>query len=460
MQAFKGSSHSKRVSFVSAIILAAFAGDVSAGGFAIREQSSSFMGSSFAGNAAGGDLSSMYWNSAALGLLDAPRKVEGHAALILPDSEITAQAGTTPTLPNIGVSTEIGNWAIVGSTYAGYQVSPTINIGVAINSPYGLVTEPEDRNWAGQYHNRTSKLFTTTVNPVASIKLGPKVIFGAGAQINYSRVTLKTNPSFATPNENSTSLTGDDYAFGYTVGAIVMPFEGTRVGIGYRSSLSLNIEGDVRVAGDFASGVVIGNQLFAPVDVHADLPLPQILTLSLNQAITQNIRLLGTVEWTHWSKLGTVPVVAQSTGGLVNAAPIVGPITPGRTVTTLEFEWDDGWFYSVGGELDVNDRLTLRSGVAWEESPVDNATQRSTAVPDSDRVWLSFGGTFDYNERIALDLAYTHIWFATGPIERNAAASALTGLGVTSSVTLVGEAKTSTDIIAGSVKIKLGGTEG
>jgi long-chain fatty acid transport protein len=36
-----------------------------AGGFAVREQSAYYQGMSFAGNAAGDDLSSMFWNSAA-----------------------------------------------------------------------------------------------------------------------------------------------------------------------------------------------------------------------------------------------------------------------------------------------------------------------------------------------------------------------------------------------------------
>ena len=36
-----------------------------AGGFGVREQSAYFLGTAFAGSAAGGDISSMYWNSAA-----------------------------------------------------------------------------------------------------------------------------------------------------------------------------------------------------------------------------------------------------------------------------------------------------------------------------------------------------------------------------------------------------------
>src|SRR5438067_790149 len=39
--------------------------NANAGGFGVREQSAYFLGSSFAGSAAGGDVSSMFWNSAA-----------------------------------------------------------------------------------------------------------------------------------------------------------------------------------------------------------------------------------------------------------------------------------------------------------------------------------------------------------------------------------------------------------
>ena len=294
---------------------------------------------------------------------------------------------------------------------------------------------------------------------MASMKLGEKVIVGAGGQVNFSRIVLKNNPSFATPNENSTVLKGEDYAFGWTAGLIVLPIEGTRLGVGYRSKISLNLEGDVRVAGDEASGLGIGNQIFTPIDIHADLPLPEVVTVSLVQEITQNTRIMATYEWTNWSKLGNVPIVAQSTGGLLGLpAAVVPPFTPGRTVTTLEFGWNDGHFYSLGGELDINDRLTIRTGTAWEEAPVDNATQRSTAVPDSDRIWVSGGGTFAYNERISIDLAYSHLFYAKGPIERRAAVAASSG-NPGAFAQLTGVVETSVDIIAASVKMKLGGTE-
>jgi long-chain fatty acid transport protein len=55
-------------SLLPRVLLAAIsiaAADAHAGGFALREQSAAGLGSSFAGVAAGGALSSMFWNPAA-----------------------------------------------------------------------------------------------------------------------------------------------------------------------------------------------------------------------------------------------------------------------------------------------------------------------------------------------------------------------------------------------------------
>jgi long-chain fatty acid transport protein len=53
--------------------------------------------------------------------------------------------------------------------------------------------------------------------------------------------------------------------------------------------------------------------------------------------------------------------------------------------------------------------LALRTGIGWEQSPITDAT-RSTRLPDTDRLWVSAGATYKWNEQFSLDLAYTHIF--------------------------------------------------
>jgi long-chain fatty acid transport protein len=57
----------------------------------------------------------------------------------------------------------------------------------------------------------------------------------------------------------------------------------------------------------------------------------------------------------------------------------------------------------------LNDRLILRAGVAYEESPIDTEI-RSTRLPDNDRIWASIGASYQWNDKLSFDVAYTHIF--------------------------------------------------
>jgi long-chain fatty acid transport protein len=128
--------------------------------------------------------------------------------------------------------------------------------------------------------------------------------------------------------------------------------------------------------------------------------LPDIVTLSLRQVMTPTTRLLGTVQWSNWSRFKEL---ALST-----------PYGPGPSVPA---NWDDGWFFSVGGEYDYSSRLTLRSGVAYELSPIDDASKRLVQIPDNNRVWLSIGASYKWSDAITLDAAYSHIFIQDGGID-------------------------------------------
>ena len=74
----------------------------------------------------------------------------------------------------------------------------------------------------------------------------------------------------------------------------------------------------------------------------ATLNLPDIVTLSLRQVMTPTTRLLGTVEWTNWSRFKDLAIITNGAGNLA-----------------VQAKWSDGWFFSVGGEYDYSPLLTL-----------------------------------------------------------------------------------------------------
>lgn len=419
-----------------------------AGGFAIREQSTTSQGMSFAGSAANDTLSAMYWNPAAVANQNGMNS-ENHAAAIIGNSEITVTGGTVTTGRNPNNSgNDSGNIAkpaLVTAGYLNYQLSnidPKLFVGLSTNAPFGLVTEPENENYAGSIVGRTSKVFNIVGTPTVGYRLAPWLTLAAGVQIAYLDATFK----FGSANTASSYFNGDDYGFGWTVGAMMEPTKGTKIGIGYRSQVTYDLEG--RLAnGSTGSG-------FA---ADAELTTPDILTVSLQQKITNRMRFMATYEWTDWSDFDKVDIVAKQAGATVAAT--LGASVAGQTYATLDANWDNSWFVSAGLEYDYSTALTFRTGIAYEKSPIQQASQRLTAVPDNDRVWLSAGlsykagqilpSLFGLTSTTTIDLAYTHIFVEDGNIQRASVASINAF-----PITLEGESESSVDIVSFALRSK------
>jgi long-chain fatty acid transport protein len=123
------------------------------------------------------------------------------------------------------------------------------------------------------------------------------------------------------------------------------------------------------------------------------------VSLGIRQRVTPQLTLLGTAEWTNWSRIGTSNILSAS-----GAPVLVGP-----NPVTIPFQYQDGWFFALGGEYQWSDRLTLRAGAAYEISPVTDQV-RTPLVPDDNRIWGSIGASWQVFRGFSFDLAYSHIW--------------------------------------------------
>lgn len=322
-------SRSLSLAAVSLAALVAAQGGAHAGAFAIREQSASAQGYSFAGAASGsGYLSSMFWNPAVITMMPG-WNTEASLSLIIPRVDINP----LPSVPTFafGGSGDIGQDAVVPASYNSYQINDMLWVGLSATSPYGLVTDPRD-NWAGQVYSRSSKIFSLNVNPVVGIKINDWISVAAGPSLQYFDIRLK-RAAAVTPGAPSVILDGDDIGFGFTAGVTLTPFAGTSIGIGYRSRIDHELEGTVTAPG-------------SRIPISSDLTTPDQLTIGISQAITPALTVHAGFEWTNWSVLET-PLVTGP-GGVV--------------VTDLPLNYDDGYFYSLGFDYKLNNQWTLRAG--------------------------------------------------------------------------------------------------
>ena len=433
---------------VSLVALLASSLPVGAGGFDVREQSALFQGMSFAGVAAGGTaLSSMFWNPAAAGYVGEGITFDSTYSLIIPRADLRAthvagvpvdDLGAVPPLAafaGLDTTVDVGRDAVVPASYMAYRYSNDLVFAVSMNSQFGLGTKPDNTDWIGSVVGRSSKLFSVNAAPTVAYQIAPGIQVGAGVQIQYldlMRFKAATSPM---PGSPSSVLEGTDWGFGYTLGVNLTPAPGTSIGLGFRSSIEHELDGSARIVGVPGSA-----------GVQADLELPEKVTASLRQDLMPGLRAHATVEWTNWSRLTKVPVVLDD-------AFLVLP--PGQPVASLDFEWDDGWYFALGGEYDYSQQLTLRAGVGYELSPIKDATSRLVQLPDNDRIWFSAGASYKVGDLFGvlkdatIDLAYTHIFVEEGEFERYPSSTLAAGAPVIS-----GDIDASVDIISLGLRSK------
>ncbi|THK34346.1 transporter [Ensifer sp. MPMI2T] len=412
-------------SFASTAVAALLAGiaTAEAGGFAVREQSAYGQGSSFAGIAAPGDsISSMFWNPAAVTTVTGVT-VEGNVTAVFPRSELDVDPSRS-TLAVLGITGDggnVGEIGIVPGTYFAMPVSDQLYFGVSVTAPYGLSTT-SDIPWVGMFSHLEADVLSINVSPVVGVKLNDMISVAAGLQVQYLDVEIESAlaPTGSPPRQR---IQGDDYGVGFVAGVTLTPFDGTTLGIGYRSMVKHTLDGSQSFDIPVAGGLIPAGRY----PITADITLPETVTVGLRQRITESFALTAGIEWANWSRIQTVPFEGSPAG------------------SDLALNYDDGWFFAIGGEYQYNPNLTLRAGLGYEIAPTTDE-DRSMRLPDADRIWASIGASYNWNERLSLDIGYSHLFVDDAPVDET-----------TAGVRYAGEAEGSVDIISFGLRYKFGG---
>jgi long-chain fatty acid transport protein len=188
----------------------------------------------------------------------------------------------------------------------------------------------------------------------------------------------------------------------------------TRVGIHYRSSLDYEMTGNTNfsnVPAAFA-GIPALAAATSNGDVKLDIKTPATLSFSAAHKANQSLELLGDITWTEWSKIKQLPLVRTSGAG------------NGATLDTLTFNFKNTLRYSAGVNYKWSGPWTLKAGVAYDQSPVPSAEDRTVRLPDNDRYWLSLGASYRANPVSRFDVGYTFVHVKDADINNDQTARA------------------------------------
>jgi long-chain fatty acid transport protein len=396
--------------------------NVTAGGFQISELCGVCQGKRNAGSAASADSpATIYFNPANLSWLEGTQlDFSAHyidGTFNFNNTDSTNIDGE----PLKGTPNKNGSEpAVVGSLSFSHQFNDRWSAGVVATVPYGLVTD-YNSDWIGRYNANKSDLKTILINPSVSWRFDEHWAVAGGVVWNYADVELSNSidlggvlnrlltgqlppillPEPGNPDRDALAkVTGDDNAWGYTLGLMWEPRVGTRIGVGYRSKIDLTLEGDLKIRpssglSDFVAGLPVDPGL-EPVNVdgQADLTLPESVWSSVYHEINDRWRIMASATWSRWTRFDQIVIE------LPGDAEIVQPEG-----------WNNQWRVGAGAEWDFTDRLTFRGGFEYDETPV-HPSSNTARIPDDDRVWFAFGATWRPGgaDRLSVDFAYTRIF--------------------------------------------------
>lgn len=391
----------------AATLAAALSSVATAGGFMLTEQSVAGLGRSYAGaGIVGDDLSAVWYNPAGMSLLSGTAFQMGAvvADLDLPVTVYNKDGST---------SSENGrkHGVPVPSMYFVHQIKEDMWFGFGVTVPYGMATE-YNKNWELGDKGCNAEVKTFDFNPNVAMKLTDTLSFGAGVSLQY--VTAQFESTKTTDSGKlRVRLNADGWAWGGNLGFMWQPTETVRVGLAYRSQVNHKADGYLKTDVEDRNRNVKAH--FRSDDGHAEMSGPHTVTLTGTWKATKDLRLSGLVRWANWGSFQNLPISGYSLAqgiSFVNkgsAAYADYVKAQGGDKTAPEYKWKDSWLFTVGADYNINEAVTVRGGVGYEISPVDDDKYRSATIPDTDRLWLSVGATWHVNKQLQGDFGLAYL---------------------------------------------------
>ena len=389
-----------------AAALGCFADSALAGGFAIGIQSGSATGNAVAGGAAVAEDASVVWSNPA-GMMELKQSRQLTTAIhVFRPSFRFQDTGSTGAFAVGGNGGDGGDWAYVPNAFFTMPINNRLSVGLAINAPFGLTTS-YDQGWRGQLVALKSQIQTLNLNPAIAYRVNNMLSVGAGVSAQMIRAKLSSFTGAAALG--NADLKADDVGYGYNLGAMFQPRDGTRFGASYRSKIKYSLGGNVNFTGP--AGAAFGSS------ISADLTVPDSASFSVFHRLNRDWELMADATWTGWDRLQQLTVIRTT-------ASAGGPA--GSTVTTIPFRWDNTWRFGLGANYNVYDRMKLRLGVAFDETPTNDGT-RSPRLPDQDRTWLAAGLQYRVPRAGVLEIGYAHEFIRDATVNNALGASNLVG---------------------------------
>jgi long-chain fatty acid transport protein len=248
-----------------------------------------------------------------------------------------------------------------------------------------------NEDWVGRFEAREVSLLVIGAVPAISYKVNDKLSLGLAVPVMYSDLQLKISvPAILTPNpraqgEGRAKIDGDDVKVAAS-GSFLYNFNGrTRLGGRVTSKFEFDYDGDVQT------------EFLGEVGVSTELTMSSTARLGLSHDINERWSAFATLGWDNWSQMDEVLLSTNNFGA------------------GLERNWQDTYHYAAGLDYRLNERWTLRGGLAYDTNPIDDDEDRTADMPMDEQFRLALGA--DYRRANGSVISYSLVYADYGDAE-------------------------------------------
>ena len=373
---------------------------VLASGFQLWEQDGASVGNYHAGYAAeANNASTSFYNPAGI------TRIKNQQLVVSADGVITSfkYEGT------IGVNTILagaprpvtaqgGNFGLVPALHYVAPLNDNIGFGFSVDVPFGLKTT-YGRTTILQYAATTTAATVVDISPAVGVQITKKASLGLGFDIQRMYAEFDLVGGLGLPTFNAEGINkANDTGYGCHLGALYQFSSENRLGLSYHSQVVHHLNGASSFVGPLATAFAGG-----PYSSHAytNVTLPAYTALSMYRRVAPQLALMGSVIYTQWNVFKTITM--HNISGISDLSPST------NITTTVPEYYRNTWNITVGANYDATDKIMLRGGVGYDQTPVVDA-YRNVGLPDNNRIAIALGGHYQSTKTIGLDVGWTHFF--------------------------------------------------
>jgi long-chain fatty acid transport protein len=320
-------------------------GEAFAGGVSFSEHGAAATGkaNAFAGEA--NDPSALFYNPAGITQLPGTQIMFGSSVAYLDSTfrssttgESTALQDQFPLVPHFYITHRFKAW------------DERLSIGLGVYTPFGIVVDWPD-NWQGRFNSTNAKLRVTVINPTVAFQATKNLSVAAGIRITDAAAEFERKfavPAFGIGESKLRVHDLTAHPIGWNVGLLYHIHETTSIGVQFKSEIQAKAKGVADFTGPAAA-------FFGNTGFQTQLKLPPQLVAGISTKIIPRWTINADVEWEGWRALGAIPLDFEGSTALDQSGARL---------------WHNSYVYRLGAEYKATDRVALRVGYFYDQSPI------------------------------------------------------------------------------------------